>query len=230
MKMIYGSHFYYKPIMKIFSKNRIEKSKPKVFCIGNNKTGTTSMQKYFKDHGFNVGNQREAELLIDDYIFRNWKPIVDYCRKYEAFQDIPFSNRFTYTVMDIVFPGSKFILTVRDDADQWYNSISTFHGKRFSTSGDLATKADLLQGDYVYKGWIWKAFSEKFGDFEDPYNKERLMSYYLQYNEDVRTYFKNKTNFLEVNLSQPNAVKLISDFLGILPKYDAFPHENKTII
>ena len=47
------------------------KDKVKYFCIGRNKTGTTSLKKAFEDLGFIVGDQRAAELLADRQHFYN---------------------------------------------------------------------------------------------------------------------------------------------------------------
>jgi hypothetical protein len=103
--------------------------KPKIFCIGLNKTGTTSLKKEMALQGFTVGNQRQAELLFDDWVKRDFRRIVRYCRTARFFQDAPFSYPYTFIALDQAFPGSKFILTVRDNAEQWYNSLIRFHGK-----------------------------------------------------------------------------------------------------
>lgn len=89
----------------------------KIFCIGRNKTGTTSLKTALSDLGYRIGNQHRAEQLITHYRDREWKPIVEYCYTADAFQDVPFSLPFTYVVMDRAFPGSKFILSVRDPDD-----------------------------------------------------------------------------------------------------------------
>ena len=89
------------------------KRRPKVFCIGQNKTGTTSVEAVLKQLGYKMGNQAKAELLIHDWAKRDFKEIVKFCRSADAFQDIPFSNDFTYEILDYAFPDSKFILTVR---------------------------------------------------------------------------------------------------------------------
>ena len=83
----------------------------KVFCVGRNKTGTTSLDVALRELGYLMGDQREAEWLIDAYAARDFKPIVEYCRSAEAFQDVPFSYPYTYVVLDQAFPESKFILT-----------------------------------------------------------------------------------------------------------------------
>lgn len=103
---------------------------PKIFCIGLNKTGTTSLAKSLKDLGYLVGNQADAELLIHEYAQRNFRPIVEYCYTAQAFQDIPFSLSYTYIILDHAFPGSKFILSIRKDENEWYQSLLRFHKKR----------------------------------------------------------------------------------------------------
>ncbi|QQX76804.1 MULTISPECIES: sulfotransferase [Aequorivita] len=206
-----------------------KKHKPKIFCIGQNKTGTTSLQKFFEDHEFKVGNQPTAELLMDDYIARRWKPILKYCESAEVFQDVPFSNDFLYVVLDHHFPNAKFILSERDNPEQWYNSITNFHTKLFGKDGQVPNKEDLQNANYRYKGFVWKSFFEKYGEVKgDIYKKEHLISVYEEHNKKVKHYFKNKTNFLVVNLSQPEAIQKLADFINIQPKYEVMPWENKT--
>ena len=55
-------------------------NKQKVFCIGLNKTGTTSLEKAMKDFGFLVGDQRQGELLFRDWVKRDFKRLVKYCK------------------------------------------------------------------------------------------------------------------------------------------------------
>lgn len=206
-----------------------KKNKPKIFCIGQNKTGTTSLHKFFEDHGFKVGDQPTAELLIDDYIARNWKPILKYCETAEVFQDIPFSNDYLYVVLDHHFPNAKFILSERDTAEQWYNSITKFHSKIYGKNKTIPSKEDLKSGTYRYKGFGWKSFNEKFGEIEgDIYNKDNLIRRYTERNERIKHYFKDKPNFLNVNLSQPEAIEQLARFVNITPKYQTMPWENKT--
>lgn len=206
------------------------KSKPKIFCIGQNKTGTTSLKKFFNDHGYVVGDQIKAELLLDHYIARDWKPILKYCNTAQVFQDIPFSNSYLYILLDYHFPNAKFILSERDTPEAWYQSISKFHSNLFGKNGNIPTKENLQNADYRYKGFLWKSFSEKYGDAEeDLYNKEKLIEIYLNRNNQIKHYFKNKSNFIELNVSKKNSVIKLSNFLNIRPKYQEFPWENKTV-
>ena len=97
--------------------------KVKIFGVGYNKTGTTSLAYALESFGFRLGKQGKAELFLPitpGVIFR-W--IVKFCKKADAFQDIPFSLNYTYQVLDYSFPGSKFILTIRNSGDEWYDSL-----------------------------------------------------------------------------------------------------------
>lgn len=76
------------------------KKRQKVFVVGRNKTGTTSIAGALKDAGFVVGCQQQAELLIDDWINRDFREIIKYCKSADAFQDIPFSLPYTYQAVD----------------------------------------------------------------------------------------------------------------------------------
>jgi|SRR5690554_1437468 len=205
------------------------KNKPKIFCIGQNKTGTTSLKEFFVDHGFEVGNQRDAELLIDEYIQRNWKPILEYCKTADVFQDVPFSNDYLYVLLDYYFPNARFVLTERTTSEEWYNSITKFHSKLFGKNGEIPTKLDLQNGKYIYKGFIWKSFYEKYGELEnDIYNKEYLINKYEERNRKIKHYFRNKENFIAINIADKRSLTNLSKFLGISPKYDTFPWKNKT--
>ena len=131
-------------IVTEFSNQRNAAGKVKFFCIGRNKTGTTSLKRAFEDLGYPVGNQRKAEILAGKYYFEEkFQPIVDYCKTAQVFQDVPFSYPETYKHLDKAYPGSKFILTLRDSPEQWYRSITRFHAKMFGKEGRVPTVEDL---------------------------------------------------------------------------------------
>lgn len=76
-------------------------NKVKYFCIGRNKTGTTSLKRAFEDLGYPVGNQRKAEILTSQYYFDgNFEPIINYCKTAQIFQDVPFSYPEIYKHLD----------------------------------------------------------------------------------------------------------------------------------
>lgn len=204
------------------------RNRQKVFCIGNNKTGTTSLYRALKDLGYVMGNQATAELLIQDYAKRNFNSIIEYCHTAEAFQDLPFSLPYTYILLDYAFPGSKFILSIRDDENEWYKSLIRFHMKRLNIDR-IQTKQDLMNDEYRYRGYRWEANRIIFETpEEDPYNEEILKKHYIRHNEDVIRYFRFRDNLLVINLKDTGSYLRFCEFLRVQPRYENFPWLNRS--
>ena len=201
----------------------------KVFCIGYNKTGTTSLRMVGEHMGFKIGDQRKGELLLDQYAVNDFSQIIDYCSTADFFQDIPFSLPNTYQHLHKAFPESKFILSERDNPDQWYQSLVRFHSKLFG-NGEVPSANQLKEADYVSKGWMWKANSCLFSCSEkDPYNKELLVSKYLLHNSEVKKYFAQfPDQLLVINISKQEALQEIEGFLKRKTGLHSFPHLNRT--
>lgn len=214
---------------KYFNKIKV-KNKTKFFCIGFNKTGTTSLEKAFKDLGFVVGNQTQAEFLLEECFKEDYSRLLEFCKTAQVFQDIPFSVSNTYKIVDKAFPKSKFILTIRDDSEQWYNSITNFHTKSFG-NGKIPSWDDLKNASYVYKGWIYRYITGQYHLTEEdsPYDNTKLITQYEKHNKEVIDYFENrKEDLLVINLSDKNAFFKFLEFIGIEPKEGSFPWENRT--
>ena len=220
----------YYQLKRIKRRKKVE-NRPKIFCIGRNKTGTTSLKRAFKDLGFLVGDQRKAERIYDkDYHYGNWDNLIEYCKSAEVFQDLPFTLFPVVPHIDKAYPGSKFILSIRDDTEQWYRSITRFHGKMFGQNGRVPTADDLRNATYIRKGFMYRAVITDLGTSEhDPYNKEILCARYEKHNADVLEYFKDRPgDLLVINVSDEEAYRKFVDFIGVDSPYDSFPWENKT--
>lgn len=215
---------------QFFTGSISSRNKTKYFCIGRNKTGTTSLKVAFEKLGYRVGRQRTAEILYDQFYFKSeFEPIVRYCQSAQVFQDVPFSCPETYKYLDKAFPGSKFILTVRDDAEQWYSSISRFHAKKFGKDGRIPTTEDLKKASYVRRGFSYNTVLLHGTTDLDPYDKAAMMAHYKQHNRDVIEYFKDRPNdLLVLNLSEDGAYQKFLDFLDIKSSFTEFPWENRT--
>ena len=205
--------------------------KTKVFVIGLNKTGTTTMAKALRDLGFIVASEKEAKHLFRAWASRDFNPIIEFCKSAQAFQDSPFSFPDTFIALDRAYPGSKFILTVRGDEHEWYRSITRFHSKLWG-SGDGAppTKSQLQNAVNSYKGRPWEVNQALFKTPEDdPYNEDILKSFYIEYNNSVIDYFKNRPeNLLVVNVANQDSYERFVDFLGVTSTVSSFPWENRT--
>ena len=208
---------------------RSEFEAEKVFCIGLVKTGTTSLERALGDLGYCLGDQLQAESLLPAYAVRNFEPIIEFCLTADAFQDAPFSFPFTYFALDQSFPNAKFILSVRDDADQWYRSLIRFHGNLFA-GGRIPLKEDLVKATYSYPGFVWESNRVLVNTPEDDvYHKPTFISYYERHNADVRDYFRLKSNFLQINVSEKGAYRRFCDFLGMESTVEDFPWLNASV-
>lgn len=191
---------------------------PKIFCIGRNKTGTTSLAAALAAMGYRVGNQRFAELLAEDWGVRDFRKLLRYCHTADAFQDVPFSFHYTFQAVDAVFPMSKFILTVRDSDDEWYQSLVRFQCMRLERNIGVRrtpTIEDIKKDSYVRPGWIWRNRELAGIEGEEAYPEQQLKHYYNRHNEIVVDYFRNRQrDLLVLNLSDGDAMRRLYSFLG----------------
>jgi hypothetical protein len=204
-------------------------SESKIFCIGAGKTGTTSLESFFRSLGFRVGDQISGELLLQEWAVRNFAPVISLAESAQFFQDIPFSCPFTFQAMDMAFPGSRFILSVRDDPEQWYGSVVRFHTQIIG-KGRLPTADDLREFPYRYKGWLWEALKVVYGvSEEEPYQKDILIDGYSRHNAEVTRYFANRReSLLVVNVADPTAAQRIVEFVGLPYNGEQMPHLNRS--
>lgn len=200
----------------------------RIFCIGFNKTGTTSLQNLFLNEGFVDSNQSHFEQNLDSYVSKNPSTFINIIKTYyptsNIFQDIPFSLPNFYKELYKTFPDAYYILTVRDNSEVWYNSLFNFHKKsfpnRFSTPQEI---------EYVRKGFIYDFLTEGLGaPKHDPYNKESLIGSYNKHIQDVEEFFKGKPNLIKINLSNNKDFIKLQKFLNIEFKSKNFPHLNKS--
>ena len=218
-----------KNIKRIYNKVRVYK-KRKIFGIGLNKTGTTSLKTAMEELGYVVGHQRTGEKLMPQWAKREFNEIISYCKTAQFFQDAPFSKPYTYVVLDHEFPDSKFILTVRYSAEEWYQSLTKFHGKKWGKDRNIPTKEDLKKASYISKGWAWKMNRYSYDAPEDnPYKKNVLINTYQRHNQQVKEYFRFRPDdLLVLNVAEEGAYQKLCNFLGVESDRQQFPWKNKT--
>jgi len=200
-----------------------------VFGIGRNKTGTTSLALALRNLGYRVGDQPGAEELIEDWAIRDFRRVIRYCRSADAFQDVPFSFDYTYQAVDAAFPGSRFILTVRDSPEPWYESVIRFHTKIVGRDR-LPTADDLREFPYRHKGWLWRQQQLIYGaDEMTLYDRELYIEHYWRHNESVRDYFRHRPeDLLVLNLADPSSARALCEFLDLPYLGQAMPHEKRS--
>lgn len=200
----------------------------KVFCIGRNKTGTTSVERALNELGYRLGDQRAGELLLDDWAQRDFRRIVALARTADAFQDIPFSLPYTYQALDAAFPDSKFILTVRSSPQAWYESVVRFHGAIVG-KGVPPSAEDLKGFGYVHPGWLWKNQQLVYSVNESTlYDREHYMRHYVMHNLSAVDYFRWRPGQLMVlDLAGPEPMQHLCKFLDIAFTGQTMPHLNR---
>ncbi|WP_155986118.1 sulfotransferase [Thioalkalivibrio sp. AKL10] len=207
------------------------RNRRKIFVIGRNKTGTTSLRRTFEELGFPVGDQREAERLYDRAYFEGrFEAIVDYCHSAQVFQDVPFSCPGTFRHLDAAFPGSLFILTIRDSPEQWYDSLVRFHSRMFGRDGQIPTADDLRRARYCRKGFLYNTVRMNGTPDDDPYNAEIMIRNYRRHNREVMDYFRTRPrDLLVLNLAEPGAYQRFLAFFGLPNEPEgSFPWENRS--
>jgi hypothetical protein len=203
--------------------------RPKIFCIGANKTGTTSVEYVFRSLGLMVGNQAKAELLLNDWAKRDFRKLIRYCRSAEAFQDIPFSYPDTFRAVDEAFPESKFILTIRDNPEDWYQSLVRFHTGLIGKNR-IPTADDLRQFNYRYRGFLWDAQRLRYGaDEMTLYDRDLYIRCYEEHNNKVLDYFRDRPkSLLVINVAETDAMERLFNFLGYPYSGQQMPHVNSS--
>lgn len=162
----------------------------KVFCIGFQKTGTSSVRDALQKLGYSVAGVFGRDIPLADlkrtFVARG----LEIAREFDAVEDMPWPLMFRE--LDATFPGSKFILTVRD-TDRWYRSISGHFG------ANPYHLQQLTYGD----------------DAPAPIGHEvRYREVYEAHNQSVREYFSDRSeDLLEMNLESGDGWEELGRFL-----------------
>ena len=172
----------------------------KIFCIGFHKTGTTSLGLALRMLGYKVrGPLGLNDPNIDKNVHGLVYPLVE---RYDAFQDNPWP--ILYEDLDVKFPGSKFILTVRDP-ESWYESQLRHFG--------------------FHRTWMRKWI---YGVGCPAGNKEIYIQRYNSHNRDVVEYFKGREgDFLLLDLPNGDGWDKLCNFLCKVVPNVPFPHARK---
>lgn len=181
----------------------------KVFGIGFHKTGTTSLGAALDALGYAtcdgagavreaVGHSEMMRLLREQQL----EPIMRVAKQYNGFTDNPWFMLFRQ--LDQTFPGSKFILTLRDER-RWIESAVRYFGR---TDSDLRT-------------WI-------YGSGSPVGNEWRWLARYREHVEQVKAHFRDRPDdLLVVDWEQGDGWKQLCRFLGRPIPSQPFPHITK---
>jgi hypothetical protein len=166
--------------------------KTKVFCIGFQKTGTSSMRDALKSIGYRVAGHYGTDLPLEELRTRYVAMGLAMAKDYDAVQDMPWA--LIYRELDAAFPGAKFIYTMRD-ADNWINSMVKHFETRPSSVRQLTYGAE---------------YPCPAG------NEEAYKKVYLEHRSAVMDYFAGRPDdFLTMDLERGDGWAELGAFLGL---------------
>ena len=147
----------------------------KIFCIGSNKTGTTSLTSLVKMYGFKPLPETVAYRYVDKRDSpkkskEKLKLLLDEHRNnYDFFEDLPFCFRTNYKTLLEIEPEALFILTIRE-SEAWFYSCLNWIKKQ--------------NAQPIYD-WIWNVhFSVE--------NKRRILAKYQRRNSSICSFFASR--------------------------------------
>jgi len=176
----------------------------KVFGIGLSRTGTLSLCHALQDLGYRT---------------IHWPKNVKEIDAYDAAVDSSVACRFEF--LDAMYPGSKFIYTVRH-IDTWMKSVERFFGRRNYGANREALKhwppwiiASLEDEFTLYRTWAW-----------DP---DKFRAAYALHDAHVKRYFQGReSDLLRLNICDGEAWEPLCEFLEKTAPAKPFPHSNQS--
>jgi hypothetical protein len=219
-------------------------SSGKIFGIGFNKTGTTTLGRCFDILG--LGPVARPQVLHDSFLAPSFHdyfplpsrpPLIITQSPEDPFGEWPYR-----AICDEVFDHHNHALAL-DIAVHF----RAFHDRPWNI-GDLYQALDRrFPGSRFILTWrdaeIWWRSTSRWltvqhaGDEArmhrflkhvgaDRVDRDRFVSAYLEHNRAVRAYFGDRPDFLAINFEQGDGWNRLCDFLGVpIPTVD-FPHEN----
>lgn len=185
----------------------------RVIGCGLHRTGTTSLHEAFKRMGFDSLHWGSGEAPLIWYEI-NALGRSKTLEQFYALSDNPFP--LLYEKLDKSYPGSKFVLTVRDEVD-WLQSVKRLWDPRYNPNRHLwevyPISHQLHTALYGRKDFDALVFLER----------------YRRHNAQVKEYFKNRFNdLLVLDVAMRGKMADLCKFLKqpILP--DSYPRANRS--
>jgi hypothetical protein len=228
----------------IISEQKVKKKSRKIFVVGNNKTGTTSLQKFLNSIGYHVAPQRPAVRMYIKHLAEEtniWPDLSLFIEKYDGFQDLPFADKNLLKQLVKHYPKALFIYSMRDSF-AWYNSFLKHHSRIFKfqvfDDGGVWTPSNqqqmiqnlknskLVEEDALSIGEIHML---RFGleNEEELFDREIYMRHHANHEKNALKILREKSHLL-IDVTRDTRIEMkICDFLGIEPPSDQqFPHLN----
>lgn len=177
----------------------------KVFGIGLNKTGTTSLGQALTILGFDKHQGCNHELTRF-WSANNLEPIIEVAKENNNFEDWPWP--LIYKELYAEFEDAKFVLTKRTSVEVWYNSLC---------------KHSIKIGPTEIRKLVYGCYMPH--DF-----KEELFNYYNRHIEDVINFFNQNApeKLLVISFEDGNNWEKLCHFLNKEVPKSEFPFLNRS--
>lgn len=178
----------------------------KIIGIGLPKTGTTSLHHALRRLGYDSihtpTDRRTAEQI------RRGDYRLEVLERHDAISDIPIPAIFPQ--LDVAFPGSRFILTMRDE-DSW---IQSQKGAWFNARPPAPSTTRAL-----YRGMLYGVID---------FNEERFRWVYRDHLRRVSEHFSGERDddLLTLDLAKGDGWERLCAFLGVPEPDEPFPRSN----
>lgn len=185
----------------------------RIFGIGMHKTATSALHIALQILGLDSFHWGSGEAP------RIWNEMESAGRsrtleQWYALSDLPIP--LLYEKLDRSYPGSKFILTIRNETD-WLKSVERLWDPRYNPTR-----------------WIWDAYpftnrihTALYG--QKHFDPSRMLATYRWHNESVREYFHNRpADLLEMDMDAGDGWQNLCGFLGVPVPLIPYPAKNLT--
>ncbi|MBW4492119.1 MAG: hypothetical protein KME26_03330 [Oscillatoria princeps RMCB-10] len=185
------------------------KSEPvKIFGIGLSQTGTKSLTQALHMLGFNVAHCPDDEMTLKELAAGNYNFSI--LKDMDGIADItvaPF-----YAQLDKLFPGSKFILTVRDK-ESWMKSVGDNFGKPVFEG--LPSNENTMQLRRQLRAAVYGSYT---------FQEEQFYQAYASHCQKVTEYFQSRPeSLLVLNVFQGEGWEKLCPFLNLPVLERPFP-------
>lgn len=189
----------------------------RIFGIGMQRTATTSLDRAFKILGFDSlhWGTGEAARIWHEMQALGRSPTLE---RFYAVSDNPMP--LLYKQLDALYPGSKFILTIRD-RDKWLASVERLWDPKHNP-------ARWIWDKYPITNRIHKAI---YGRTD--FNAKVFLRRYLDHNIEVLEYFRGREqDLLEIDIEAGDRWPELCEFLSVPVPPIPFPlvsHTSKEV-
>ena len=183
----------------------------RIFGIGLHRTATTSLDHAFRALGFDSwhwGTGNEARMIWEEMTAAGHSKTLE---RWYALCDLPIP--MLYRKLDAAYPGSQFILTLRNEA-AWIESVS------------------WLWSDRNPDRWTWerwpvshKLHAALYGGTD--FDAQVMLARFRRHNAEVREYFRDRPNdLLVMDMDLGHGWPELCGFLGCPIPSEPYPMRN----